>query len=590
MKKLHWFLFAFLLITNSCIPSTELVDNQVNNSDFKYEYGSFTTRNFYGQVFDRNGNPVANATVTIGSSTVQTTSNGLFILKNAQVKEKFAYVKVTKSGFVNASRVLVPSSGNNRIKIMMIPATTTTTIVSGNTSTVSLTDGTKVKFDGSFKDANGNAYTGNVNVALFHLATTDTYFNETMPGTLLASDAEGNPRVLESYGMVHVQLTGSSGQNLQISTGHTAEITLPISATQSASAPASIPLWSFDESLGIWKLEGAAIKTGATYVGNVSHFSWWNCDYPYPLSTLNVTVNNTANQPISGIRVQISVTGQTYNHNTMTDNYGVATGLVPANTGLTLSIFDQCNNMIYAAPIGPFVTNSTNTVPVTLSNSVLQTFNITGILKDCSGNNVTDGMVQLTSANISNFYQNSFLLVNNGAFSFTTFACNSTQQFVLNGYDYTNMQTSGNIAFTATIPTTNVGSITTCNAVTEFITYQIDNQDPKICVGTFSVSSATSPNGTYTNINHSSTNIFGLNYPAVLTNGLSINSGYTLNLSGIPGATTAINVNGTTNNILFKVNSFGAIGTYVDFTLNGTFVDSTGSHTLTGTGHVLRDF
>jgi hypothetical protein len=35
-------------------------------------------------------------------------------------------------------------------------------------------------------------------------------------------------------------------------------------------------LWSFDEAKGLWKEEGQAIKTGSNYVGDVSHFSFWN--------------------------------------------------------------------------------------------------------------------------------------------------------------------------------------------------------------------------------------------------------------------------------------------------------------------------
>jgi hypothetical protein len=42
--------------------------------------------------------------------------------------------------------------------------------------------------------------------------------------------------------MVHVQLTGSSGQKLQIATNHTAEMTVAIDAAQLPTAAATIPL------------------------------------------------------------------------------------------------------------------------------------------------------------------------------------------------------------------------------------------------------------------------------------------------------------------------------------------------------------
>lgn len=39
-------------------------------------------------------------------------------------KRKFHYIKVTKSRYVNTSRVLVATNGIDRVNIMMVPATT----------------------------------------------------------------------------------------------------------------------------------------------------------------------------------------------------------------------------------------------------------------------------------------------------------------------------------------------------------------------------------------------------------------------------------------------------------------------------------
>lgn len=583
-------MLSIFLLFNNCVNSDGLQQDDMNNINFNYDYGNTVNRDFYGSVLDRAGNPVSGVSIAIGSSSVTTNSQGFFILNNVSVKEKFAYIKASKAGFVNASRVVVPTNSKNRINIMMIPATVTATISTGSISTVSLSDGTKVKFDGSFKDANGNTYSGNVQVALFGLKTSDTYFQETMPGSLLASDSNGNSKILESYGMMHVQLTGNAGQNLQLANGHTAEITFPVDASQSSTAPSTIPLWSFDENLGIWKQEGTATKNGNVYVGNVAHFSWWNCDYPYGVSTLNVTVNSSSGQALSGVQVGISLPSQVYPNTITTNANGTASGLVPANQNLVLEIFDQCGNVIYTSNIGSYAVGSVNNVTAVVSNTTVQAFTITGTLQNCSGNNVTNGMVQLTT-NTSNLFSNNIQLVNNGTFSFTTIACNSTQQFSLIGYDYDNLQTSGSINYTATVPNTNVGVISTCNAVSEFISYQIDNQPPKVCLSNISAGSDITPNGTYSSVYAQGNNIFGFNYQGLLSTGLVLTNNYNLTLSSAtPGTVNTIAVNGTTNAITFTVNSFGAVGSYIDFTFSGTFVDATGSHTISGTGHVIRDF
>ena len=480
---------------------------------------------------------------------------------------------------------MVPTNGSNRINIMMIPATNTSTIASGATATVSLPNGTKVKFDGSFKDASGNAYSGNVNVAMFHLKSSDQYLNELMPGSLLANSTAGNARIMETFGMLHVQLTGASGQNLQIANGHTAEMTVAIDATQTSTAPATIPLWSFNESTGIWQEEGSATKVGNAYVGSVSHFSWWNCDAQFPQAILNVHIQNSTAQPLSNVTVKLFRQNQN-STSAITDGNGNASGIIPAGENLTLKIYDACNNVIMTNNIGPFTNNSNNTLPaITISQSLSNTITITGTLKDCSGNNVTNGVANLSYASSTNYFSNYSTQVTNGSFSFNVLSCASSQQLTFSGADFANLQTTGDINFTATSPTTNLGNLTVCTATTEFITSQTDAQAIKyfispINAGGNSQSPAPIP-GFYVSSQNAATGSFSLssqNLPGVGT----FTSNFSLESSG-----GFINANG--NNLTLQISNYGAIGQYIDFTINGTYTNTTGSHTLSVTGHVLRD-
>ncbi|MBW8358434.1 MAG: FAM171 family protein [Weeksellaceae bacterium] len=588
MKNFYFLLLILFFFLNSCVGSDGLMEDSSPKTIFNYDYGNTVSRNFYGSVKDRSGNAVSGAVVSIGPSTGQTNNQGFFLLKNISVKEKFVYVKVKKSGYIDASEVLIATPGNNRINVMMIPATTTATVVTGSPSTVSLPNGAKLKFGGSFKDANGNAYSGNVNVALFHLKPSDTYYNETGPGNIVGADTVGNPLALHSYGMIHVQLTGSAGQQLQLATGQPAEITIPMDATQASTAPAVIPLWSFDEEMGIWKQEGSATKSGNFYIAQVSHFSWWHLSYPDPLATLSVTVQTPANQPFAGLLVVINSS-----HAVATDNMGVAAGFVPANQPLVYQITDLCHTVLHSQNIGPFAPGSSNTFSATVStpNAVI----VEGTLKDCSGNDVTDGMVSLSSPNYG-FINPNLQLVTGGSFSVATaLPCNPGAQFQLTGYDFTNSQQSPTVIFTATPPTTNVGILITCNPVTEFISYQIDSQTPIVCQGNLIAS--WSPNGTF--IYSQGLNYFSFAYPnAILYTGMVLNSNFSLGLpaaSPTPGyAGISVDANLPGNNLTFQVNNWGPVGTYVDFTLSGTYMDTSVSpavlRTITGTGHVLRTY
>jgi hypothetical protein len=42
-------------------------------------------------------------------------------------------------------------------------------------------------------------------------------------------------------------------------------------------------------------------------------------------------------------------------------------------------------------------------------------------------------------------------------------------------------------------------------------------------------------------------------------------------------------------NLVINIAAFGAVGDYIDFTVNGTFTNTSGSYTFTATGHVKRD-
>ncbi|GAA4157633.1 hypothetical protein GCM10022217_17900 [Chryseobacterium ginsenosidimutans] len=592
MKKIYLF-FLLLTLIFSCKDESFLeIDNNTSNSPSNYNFGNTAQKNFQGVVLDTNGVPVSGATVTIGTSTVTTNLKGFFTFKNATVKENFAHVKVTKSGYVNASRVLVPTDGMNQVNIMMIPATTTSTVSSGSASAVSLPNGTKVKFDGSFKDASGNAYSGSVHVAVFHLAPSNQYLNELMPGSFLATNSGGNARVMETFGMLHVQLTGSSGQNLQIANGHTAEITVPVDASQASTSPNTIPLWSYDENTGMWNEDGSATKVGNTYVGTVSHFSWWNYDAQFEQATLKVTVKNPAGQVLPNIKVALKRSSQTYETYGVTDNMGMVSGIVPAGEVLTLKIYDICNSVIYLANVGPFATGTTTTLPdITITTTASTTYTIQGNLKTCANTDVTNGYVALRPAVATNYFQYVNVPVNStGGFVMTTYSCTANPQFVYEGFDVANLQTTNEIPFTATSTTTNLGNISVCNSVIEFISYKIDSQPITYVLGSINAqwTGLTSPTPNYPakQLKIGSLNPAGPFFSMTQNNMLGVAASFTTDyMFEISGAVIAP----SNGNLVINVATFGAVGDYIDFTVNGTYTNSSGNHTFTATGHVKRD-
>ena len=138
-----------------------------------------------------------------------------------------------------------------------------------------------------------------------------------------------------------------------------------------------------------------------------------------------------------------------------------------------------------------------------------------------------------------------------------------------------------------------MGNITACNTISEFISYQIDQNPVRYIVANITASGRGTTSGT------NSSGIYISAYNIVTPN---ISNGFYLSgNTAIPGIYTTsmfsiseaadigqINVQ-TVNTISFNLSTVGAIGQYIDITFNGTYTNTTGSHSITGVAHVIRD-
>jgi hypothetical protein len=581
-------LFLFISLVG-CNPDDDATNN--NNpvqTDFSKNFGASASRDFIGQVVDASSNPISGVTIKIGNETAQTDANGVFKINGAQVYEHFAYITAKKMGYVDGSRSMIPTAGKNNVKIMLVSNASTATIHTGNTATVSLPSGTKVVFDGAFQTESGTAYSGDVSVSIYHLMSSDANITSLMPGMLYARGSDGMAKMLQTFGMLHVELTGSGGQKLQIATGHTAKITMKIDDSQLATAPSTIPLWHFDETNGYWKQEGAAVKTGNTYVGSVSHFSWWNCDVFTDTHCLTVTVVDESGNFIANAGVSLKVLSTNISsYVEYTNSGGQVSGLIPANEALTLRISDFCGNVVYTSEIGPFNADTTLAPIVMHNSSTVKTTKISGILTDCDGTVVTDGYMIIRNGN-----QTTFCATSDGSFEFSTLTCAASTGFELEGYDLANMHTTGRVNFAFTYPETHVGTIRACSATTEFIIYQIDN-NPAIYYG--SPITAGNANG-FEIFTSNPTNQNGTNELFSLSGGFThtfATGNYTsveFQLETWTAPSSVYILHQTNNTVVYHVNKFGAVGEFVDITFEGNFIVSpTNIHSVRGVIHVIRD-
>lgn len=572
-------LFSLLLIVllfNSCNPSDDNSSSSQNDETFAQNFGNSVARDFIGQVVDVDNLPIQGVTISIGTNSVQTDVNGVFVINGANVHEKFAYITAKKSGYVDGSRAMVPTSGKNNLKIMLLPNTPLETIQSDVESEVSIYSGTKVKFDGAFQDENGNNYSGVVSVSMFHLTPSDENISKLMPGMLYGQRENNEQAVLETYGMLNVELRGSAGQKLNIKKGHKAEITLRIDDSQLATAPSTIPLWHFDEEYGYWKQDGVANKVGNKYVGEVSHFSWWNCDAPFQTVQLTVSITDSNGNPLPNTGIGLFANSSINTVIGYTDDNGTVSGLVPANQTMTLNVYQDCG-VIYTTTIGPF-SNSTVLPTITIPSSSAISTKIQGVLLKCNGSNVTNGYVLLPRSN-----GDQIIDVSNGTFSFNTLFCSGVTTFSLRAVDIENLQTTISSNYTLASPITNVGNMTICNSISDYVYYKLDNQPVKYIFsnlyGGFNSTSLPFSAGGFDYSTGNRIHVIGY----TLVPGIYNSSTFEL-YDTVSGVYTYAN-----ENITYNLMKFGNVGELLEMTLSGTFDDNYGvNHTITATIHLKR--
>ncbi len=465
------FISFFIFFFTGC--QREIVGPGGSNNDPIEDDKAMVVAGVRGTVIDENNQPVEGATVTSGTTTTTTDRYGVFRFKNISLSRNNGYVRVSQPGYFTGTRSFVSIAGRiHNVRIRLVRRNTTGTFDAVAGGTITLSSGAKLVMQASsVTDASGNPYSGAVAVAMVWIDPTSTNLSDLVPGDLRGINTNGEERGLETYGMLGVEMTGPAGQILKIAPGKTAELTFPIPSALLGMAPVSIDLWHFDEASARWKQEGTAIKTGTDYIARVSHFSFWNCDAPFPLITLCMSLVNASNsQPLNNVLVRITRSNGSYGSG-WTDSVGNLCGKVPKNEPLTLQVMGQCNNVVYSQNIGPFAADATlGTISVTVppSNNLI----ITGTITNCGGANVTNGAAVIYTGGSFSYT----VPVTNGTFSHTIVICNGgTVNFSVIGIDYTAMQQSIPVSGTGTTGTANVGTVQACGiSSAQFVEFIID--------------------------------------------------------------------------------------------------------------------
>ncbi len=240
-----------------------------------------------GSVRTPAGEPVGGVTVRIAGRQVTTSSSGWFVLEG--VPEGRHTATFSKFGWSTSYRPVSIVDGEPTIvSQVLVVADVAGSFPAGVGAEVDVEAGAKVTLpSGTYQTDDGTPYTGAVHytATVWDLGTDEEL--KAAPGTFAARDVSGDNVTLESFGMIQVDLTTADGVDLQLPSGSTSRIVMPLQ-TRGTELPAvgtMVPAWYFDEDESRWIGEGAGVvvtlpdgRPGWQF--DAPHYTPWNVDLP----------------------------------------------------------------------------------------------------------------------------------------------------------------------------------------------------------------------------------------------------------------------------------------------------------------------
>ena len=329
--------------------------------------------------------------------------------------------------------------------------------------------------------------------------------------------------------------------------------------------------------------EGSATKTGNTYVGDVSHFSFWNCDVPANYVQFNCTLKNSAGNPLPYTLVKVTVVGTNNSGWGYTDSSGYVGGAVPANANLLLEVFPSfgCTTALYSQTFT--ITNENKSFgTITIPNLVTAT--VSGTATNCSNTPLINGRIIM----LKNGEYSVFPLSNTGSFNFSTLLCSNNVAVSITAIDLIASQESSPYQTNLVAGTNTVGNLQTCtNSMALFINYTING---------ITDSYINPPDSVTMGVNNPLMGVYGsqmatMNFVSIEFDhqGIALNSSQRLNRL----AATSIPAHTIPNPIFVNITEYGPIGGFISGNFTGLIVGiipPNNSYSITGNFRVRRNF
>ena len=450
MRKTLYILFSFILLVNvGCQRDKDVLIELPLFSSFQIE------SNLGGQVLGANYQPIADATVKLNTESVQTDENGFFTFYNSSVNSKRASLEISKSGYFNTTRAVVPQNDATVLmKIELIEKVVVGELASDQGGNFTLTNGINMVIPADvITDVHGNAFTGQAKIIAEYLDLDESGTLKRMPGDMMAKNSNNEDVLLEIFGLMVVEMEDDFNQKLKIASNENIQVQLPIPTSLAGNIPEDISLWYFDVAESVWKEKGLAVLENDMLVSTTNELSFIAFARAHETVTVKGELTNLLGEPLSNMPVILKVQDGGIVGLGHTGLDGVWQSEVPKGLLLEINITDDCGDNIYDASIGGY-NQDLYIVDVAINKSE-DFFDIKANILDCNNIDLENGYVLLEMAGREYVYP-----ISNGIFKADVNQCNNVVAS-LTAFDINNNQQSETISIEIT-DLVDLGEMKTC--------------------------------------------------------------------------------------------------------------------------------
>ena len=464
MKNSYILLLVILITIVGCRKDEHLMEVVPGVSEITEE------SKLTGLVVDVDGNAIADAVVTVGNKIKTTDENGVYYFESVDINSNGSLVKIVKLGFTPQFRFAANELGKlSYLNVQMIPEKTIAEFSSSVGGEFTIQNKSKVKFKpNAILNQDSSAYNGQVVLKGHWFDPFDESTVLNMPGDLRGVDKEGEKVQLATQGMFSLDIYDAQGNELLV--GDDVELSFYVGDKGlDIDGSGTMPLWSLDEETGEWKEEGFSTLEGDYFVGEVSHFSFWNCDYPYPLACISGVIADINGVPIPNAEITIVVQNSLDCGMGTTNERGYFEAKVPAGVDLVLFVNGACEEGV---AIGPLI-EGVNDLGLIINN--VETGSFIGKLLNCNDQPILNAYVFMQIGIKSKVFYSDQNGEVNGGFVF----CDNAEWKVY-AYDFVNKIQSDEIVLSMVNNYVDLGDVNLCNDIDEFIQFKMWGQDSHI--------------------------------------------------------------------------------------------------------------